>query len=50
MLGWIINLDFAAGVQDGGDELGYRFRSNDFNRRRYGGMWSVVLMALTRFF
>lgn len=22
----------------------YRFRSNAFNRRRYGGMWSVLIL------
>lgn len=48
MLGWIINLDFAAGTLDA-DETAYRFRSNDFNRRRHAGMWSIVLLMLARF-
>lgn len=24
----------------------YRFRSNDFNRRRYGGLWMVLLTLM----
>ncbi len=25
-------------------ENGYRFRSNEFNRRRFGGLWYPVLL------
>lgn len=37
-----------AGKEEAGasTDTAYRFRSNEFNRRRYGGLWAVILFLL----
>lgn len=49
-LGGIANTNGArsfAGKAEAVADDAYRFRSNNFNRRRYGGMWYPVLFLLS---